>query len=69
MNSIRARLTVAYAAAMMGIMAAFAIALWAARRASSYDELARHVFANADLARKILQQAEENRQPVTVTND
>jgi signal transduction histidine kinase len=54
---------------MVATMAAFAVALWAARRAGSYDELARHVFAEANLARNIIRQAEESGQPVTVTKD
>ena len=69
MSSIRARLTVAYAGAMVGTMAAFAVALWAARRASSYEELNRHVYAEANLARNIIRQAEEAGQSVTVTHD
>src|SRR5690242_21400768 len=69
MSSIRSRLTVAYAGAMVGTVVAFAIALWAARRASSYEELNRHVYAEANLARNIIRQAEEEGQPVTVTHD
>jgi len=69
MSSIRSRLTVAYAGAMVGTVVAFAIALWAARRASSYEELNRHVYAEANLARNIIRQAEESGQPVTVTYD
>jgi signal transduction histidine kinase len=69
MSSIRSRLTVAYAGAMVGTVVAFAIALWAARRASSYEELNRHVYAEANLARNIIRQAEEEGQPVTVTRD
>ncbi len=69
MSSIRSRLTVAYAGAMVGTVVAFAIALWAARRASSYEELNRHVYAEANLARNIIRQAEESGQPVTVTHD
>jgi two-component system, OmpR family, sensor kinase len=69
MSSIRSRLTVAYAGAMVGTVVAFAIALWAARRASSYEELNRHVYAEANLARNIIRQAEESGQSVTVTRD
>jgi signal transduction histidine kinase len=69
MSSIRSRLTVAYAGAMVGTVVAFAFALWAARRASSYEELNRHVYAEANLARNVIRQAEENGQPVTVTYD
>lgn len=69
MSSIRARLTIAYAGAMVGTMAAFAVALWAARRASSYDELSRHVYASANLGRSIIRQAEASGDPITVTTD
>jgi signal transduction histidine kinase len=54
---------------MVGTVVAFAIALWAARRASSYEELNRHVYAEANLARNIIRQAEETGQAVTVTHD
>jgi signal transduction histidine kinase len=62
-------LTIAYAAAMVGTVLAFAIALWAARRAGSYQELGRRVYAEANLARNIIRQAEETGQPITVTRD
>jgi two-component system, OmpR family, sensor kinase len=68
-TSIRARLTAAYTAAMVGTIAVFAIALWGARRAGSYGELARHVLTQARLARTIIHQAEEQGQPVTATRD
>lgn len=69
MSSIRSRLTVAYAGAMVGTVVAFAIALWAARRASSYEELNRHVYAEANLARNIIRQTEEAGLSVTSTRD
>lgn len=69
MSSIRGRLTVAYAGAMIGTVVAFAIALWAARRASSYEELNRHVYAEANLARNIIRQTEEAGLSVTSTRD
>ncbi|HEX6534916.1 MAG TPA: PAS domain-containing sensor histidine kinase [Gemmatimonadaceae bacterium] len=69
MSSIRARLTLAYTGAMMGTMAAFAIVLWTTRRAGSYEELARHVYFEANLARNIIRQQEQRGQPVTVTRD
>ena len=69
MSSIRTRLTVAYTAAMVGTMTAFAGALWAARRAGSYEELARHVYAQANLAGQLIHQAAQSGQAVTVTKD
>ncbi|HEU4641748.1 MAG TPA: HAMP domain-containing sensor histidine kinase [Gemmatimonadaceae bacterium] len=69
MSSIRGRLTLAYAGAMIGTMAAFTVALWAARRAGSYEELARHVYFVADLGLNIIHQAEQSGQEVTVTKD
>ena len=69
MSSIRARLTVAYAGAMVGTMIAFALALWAARRAGSYEELARHVLSQANLASTIIEQTSASGQAVTVTRD
>lgn len=69
MRSIRARLTIGYAAAMVGTMVAFAIALWTARRAGSYEELGRHVLAQANLASTIIEQASTSGQQVTVLRD
>src|SRR5690242_17525691 len=69
MASIRARLTTAYAAALIGTMVAFALALWVARRATVYRELERYVTAQADLALRIVRQAEESGEPVTVLVD
>jgi two-component system OmpR family sensor kinase len=68
-RSIRARLTIGYAGAMIGTVLAFAIALWTARRAGSYEELSRHVLAQANLASTIIEQASTSGQPVTVMRD
>lgn len=54
---------------MVGTMVAFAVALWTARRAGSYDELMHHVLAQANLASTIIEQASTNGQPVTVMRD
>ena len=69
MSSIRSRLTTAFAAALMGAMLAFAAALWATRRASSYDELRRHVTTEANVAAGIIRQAELSGQEITVVRD
>ncbi|MGH7664769.1 MAG: sensor histidine kinase [Gemmatimonadaceae bacterium] len=69
MASIRYRLTVAYAAALIGTMAAFALALWVARRAALYRDLEEYVVERADEATTIIEQAIAAGEPVTVTND
>src|SRR5919197_3842156 len=69
MSSIRTRLTTAFAAALMGTLLAFAAALWATRRASSYDELRRHVSTEANVALGIIRQAELSGQEITVVRD
>ncbi len=69
MSSIRTRITTSFAAALVGTMVAFAIALWLARRASSYDDLQRYVQSEANLALTIIRQAELAGQPATVTRD
>ncbi|HJR63903.1 MAG TPA: HAMP domain-containing sensor histidine kinase [Gemmatimonadaceae bacterium] len=69
MSTIRSRLTMAYAAALAGTMLAFAVALWAARRAGTYEELHRYATTEANLALNVIRQAEEAGQPVTVLRD
>ncbi|MEP6692414.1 MAG: ATP-binding protein [Gemmatimonadaceae bacterium] len=69
MNSIRARLTIAYAAALIGTMIAFAAVLLVARKGGSYNELTSHVATEANLVLTIIRQAEAAGQPVTVTKD
>jgi signal transduction histidine kinase len=54
---------------MIGTVLAFAVALWTARRAGSYDELSHHVLAQANLASTIIEQASTSGQPVTVMRD
>ncbi|HEX5436410.1 MAG TPA: HAMP domain-containing sensor histidine kinase [Gemmatimonadaceae bacterium] len=65
MTSIRARLTIAYAGALMGTMLIFAFALWTARRGEAYHDLEPYVSAEADLALNIIRQTEGTGQPVT----
>ena len=69
MSSIRARLTTAYSAALVGTMLVFAAALWLSRRAGSYGELHRYVSTEAELALNIIRQAERAGEPVTVVRD
>ncbi|MFN2566599.1 MAG: sensor histidine kinase [Gemmatimonadaceae bacterium] len=48
MASIRTRLTVTYAGALVGALAAFGTALYVARRAAAYQELGHQAIAEAD---------------------
>jgi two-component system OmpR family sensor kinase len=48
MASIRTRLTIAYAGALAGTLAAFGTALYVARRAAAYQDLGRQAIAEAD---------------------
>jgi two-component system OmpR family sensor kinase len=48
MASLRTRLTVAYAGALISALAAFATALYVARRAAAYQELGHQAIAEAD---------------------
>ena len=69
MASIRVRLTTAYAAALIGTIATFAGALWVNRRAVSYDEREQYVADQSVLATRIIQQAIEAGDSLTVTRD
>ena len=69
MASIRTKLTTAYAAALLGTVAAFAGALYVARRASSYQELAQQAVVQGDLALRILRQVRETRDTIVITSD
>jgi len=69
MASIRLRLTTAYAAALVGTLAAFATALSAVRGANVDREVQRYVFAQADIAVRIVRQAALGGDSVTVTRD
>lgn len=69
MASIRVRLTTAYAAALIGTIATFAAALWVSRRAVSYEEREQYVSDQSVLATRIIQQAVEAGDSITVTRD
>jgi signal transduction histidine kinase len=68
-STLRSRLTAIYSAALIGTLLVFAIALWAARRASSLQELQRYVFTEANLALSLVRNAELAGQPVTEVRD
>ena len=56
MSTIRSRLTTAYSLALLGTLAAFALALWSLRSASTRAELAEELTARADsVARDIVE--------------
>ena len=69
MSSIRSRLTTGYAVALAGTMLAFSVVLYAARRASSYEELQRYVTAEANIVMSIIRQAELEGRPLTQVRD
>ena len=69
MTSIRARLTLAYAGALILTMVAFATALWIARRAAAYRDVEAYVLARAAQAVRIIRQANEGGEPLTTTVD
>lgn len=69
MASIRARLTGAYAATLVGTVVLLAAVQYAARRGEASRELAGRVRADVDLALRIVAQVAANGQPVTATTD
>jgi len=69
MASIRARLTGAYAAALLATVIVFASVLLASRRTVRDRALAERVAAEADLALRIVRQAAASGDPVTTISD
>src|SRR5215210_3986393 len=69
MASIRARLTVAYTGALVASVAVFAVALWGARRASAYQQLAQNAIAQGDIAAKLAREVAESGEPITTVSD
>ncbi len=68
-RSIRARVTLLFLLAMLSALSAFAIGIWLRQRDSvDYRELQRYVQSQAELAIRIIMQA-ETRGPVTVVRD
>jgi signal transduction histidine kinase len=59
MNTLRVRLTLAFAGALVATMFALSLALWAARRATAVDEVRRSAAAEAGAVLAVLRQAEE----------
>ena len=69
MASIRARLTTAYAIALVSSLAVFGAALWVARRANVFRDLEAQVAQQAEEALAIIRDARERREPLTVVRD
>lgn len=58
MPSIRSRLTIAYAGALIGTTAVFAGALWVGRGVAKYRELQRYVSSEANVALRLIAQTQ-----------
>jgi two-component system OmpR family sensor kinase len=69
MSTIRAQLTTAYAAALIGTVGVFAAVIWTTRREGAVDELRRHALTEANLALRLIHQSELTGQPVTANKD
>jgi two-component system, OmpR family, sensor kinase len=69
MSTIRAQLTTAYAAALIGTMGVFAATIWTTRRDGAVDEIRRHALIEANLALRLIRQSELAGAPVTSTRD
>src|SRR3954468_24805760 len=67
MATIRGKLTTAYTAALLGSVAVFSVALFAARRSNAYREAKREVIVQADLALRVLRNASIDTIPDPVT--
>ena len=65
MNTIRFRLTLAFAGVLVATVFAFSLAVWTARRSSAVEEVRASAAAEADMILEVLRQAEESGQPVT----
>jgi signal transduction histidine kinase len=68
MASIRTRLTVAYAGALVGALAAFGTALYVARRAAAYQELGQEAIVEADRVLDAVRSHEAGGGVVSVTD-
>lgn len=69
MSTIRSKLTVAYAGALLGSVAVFSVALYAARRSSARREIQREVAVQADLALRVLRIAATAKEPIDTIPD
>ncbi len=69
MNTIRSRLTVAFAASMIGTLLVYSVPLFIARRAATDREWAQLAAYEAQLALRVIRQTELDGEPVTVVYD
>ena len=67
MATIRAKLTVAYAGALLGSVAIYSVALYGERRSNARREIQREVAIQADVALRVLRFAATANEPVTQT--
>jgi two-component system, OmpR family, sensor kinase len=67
--SLRAKLTAAYAGAILLTTGVFAAALWVGRGASVYLELQRGALAQADAALRMVREAEAKGEPIALVTD
>jgi two-component system, OmpR family, sensor kinase len=69
MSTIRAQLTTAYAAALIGTVGLFAAVIWTTRREGAREEQRQHALTEANLALRLIRQSELSGQPVTANRD
>jgi signal transduction histidine kinase len=69
MATIRSKLTVAYAGALIGSIAVFSVAMYAARRSNARREAQREVAVQAEQALRVLRFAVTANEPVTAVRD
>ena len=67
MATIRAKLTVAYAGALLGSVAVYSVALYGERRSNARREIQREVIVQADMALRVLRFAATANEPVTTS--
>ena len=67
MATIRAKLTVAYAGALLGSVAVYSVALYGERRSNARREIQREVIVQADVALRVLRFAASANEPLTNT--
>jgi len=69
MSTIRAQLTTAYAAALIGTVGVFAAVIWTTRREGAAETQRQHALTEANLALRLIRQSELAGEPVTANRD
>jgi two-component system OmpR family sensor kinase len=69
MSTIRAQLTTAYAAALIGTVGVFAAVIWTTRREGAIEAQRHHALMEANLALRLIRQSELAGEPVTANRD